>query len=102
MRSRKNILVDAKPFKVILESAHENLKKYGDVVEGNFSANVQKGVWQGPGRYFLLRYSQPCPRGCCNDNVNEVLTEEEYKDELAYELDKISKELKELLKDQGY
>jgi hypothetical protein len=39
--------------------------------------HVRKGEWAGQGRYLLLEYSQPCPRGCCRDDVREVLASEE-------------------------
>jgi len=40
-------------------------------------SRVSKGAYSGPGDYFKLNYAQPCPRGCCYDNVTELLSKEE-------------------------
>lgn len=59
---------------------HANLKRFGrpsPPTPIGSSARVQKGTWAGPGRYLVLSYSQPCPRGCCYDSVFEVLSSED-------------------------
>ena len=53
--------------------------------KGSF-ARVQTGKYQGPGRYMLLQYSQRCPRGCCYDNVNELLSAEEARSEVEEQM----------------
>ena len=65
-------------FRVESEEQFELLKGYGKLKKDSFGgARVRKGTYQGPGHYYLLQYGQPCPRGCCTDDVNEVITAEE-------------------------
>lgn len=54
--------------------------------KGSF-ARVQTGKYQGPGRYMLLQYSQRCPRGCCYDSVNELLSTEEAQSEVKEQIE---------------
>jgi hypothetical protein len=34
---------------------------------------VQHGDFVGPGYYLELTYHQPCPRGCCEDFVRDLI-----------------------------
>jgi hypothetical protein len=65
-------------FELETEDELKMLIKYGQLKKDSWGeARVQKCCdWNGPGKYYLLQYSQPCPRGCCSDAVNEVLTAE--------------------------
>jgi hypothetical protein len=69
-------------FTITTEKDFDNLKKYGilnpDSDDRKFPARVQQGKWMGTGEYILLRYEQKCPRGCCYDDVNEILTVEQF------------------------
>jgi len=47
----------------------------------------QNGSYQGPGKYWLLMYSQKCPRGCCYDDVYELISEQDFKEEIKEELE---------------
>lgn len=55
----------------------ETEQEFCSILQGGFSSRVQKGSWSGPGRYYLIEYTQPCPRGCCRDDVREFLTADE-------------------------
>lgn len=84
------------------EAQFNNLKAYGSVAAKrngrDFFARVQRGEYTGPGKYMLLQYSQRCPRNCCDDAVNEVLSAsdvQEYAKEQIIELAKILKEAKQ-------
>jgi hypothetical protein len=70
-------LQDGRWFTVATKEQHDCLKRYGQLTVPPvlpMSARVQIGDWVGPGRYLLLRYSQRCPRNCCDDDVNNVCT----------------------------
>lgn len=56
-----------------------NNKDEYDRVKSHGHARVQLGTWDGPGKYMICRYSQPCPRGCCDDTVNEIISAEDVK-----------------------
>lgn len=89
-------------FNVENEQQFINLIKYGKLeIEGEGSywdARVQDGKYYGPGKYFLLQYSQKCPKGCCYDSVNEILNEEYAKIELNEKIIEIEK-LKQNIED---
>lgn len=68
-------LQDGRWFDVTTKGQHDCLKRYGQLAQPPTTlgpARVQMGEWAGPGRYMLLSYTQPCPRGCCTDSVFEV------------------------------
>lgn len=97
MSDRDTAIEEAEPFRLVLEEAFERLKKYGTVEpDSGFMSQVRRGEWKGPGRYFLLQYCQPCPKGCCHDSVNEVLTEEDYRQEVQGLIDRRTQDLKSL------
>ncbi len=64
------------------------------------NVRVGKGTYSGQGRYGLLRYSQPCPRGCCHDNVNELLARHEIESEIEREYKKLNDLLVRLEEDE--
>lgn len=39
---------------------------------------IRKGDWEGAGHYAKFCYAQPCPRGCCSDDVTELVPLTEY------------------------
>jgi hypothetical protein len=45
-------------------------------------ARVQCGNYTGNGRYLMLEYYQPCPKGCCEDFVREIIPEDDVKTEV--------------------
>jgi len=55
---------------------------------------VQRGDFTGPGKYLYVRWSQPCPRGCCYDDCGELIPAAEVATEASYEM----RELAEILK----
>jgi hypothetical protein len=70
-------LTSGKWLDIKTEAEFKQLLAYGRLDRMWFHARVQKGDWQGPGKYKLFQYTQRCPRNCCDDNVNELLTEKE-------------------------
>jgi len=56
---------------------------------------VQKINWDGPGWYYIFKYDQPCPRGCCRDNVFEAISASNWAAELAQEMKDLAQQLKE-------
>lgn len=61
-------------FNIKTEAEHKQLKAYGSLTTAYSQSRVQMGTFEGPGRYYLLSYSQRCPRGCCYDDVHELLS----------------------------
>lgn len=75
---------------------HTSLKGYGSLTPKEYGlARVQIGKFNGTGRYMLLRYSQRCPRNCCYDDVNELLTPDEVVEEAKKEISEVAAILKE-------
>ena len=70
-------LTSGKWFDLKTEKEFTQILRYGRMDSDFYFARVQIGKWQGPGKYKLFQYSQRCPRNCCDDNVNELLTEKE-------------------------
>lgn len=81
-------LEDGKWVQVRTECEYNVLRKHGNLDERftEFAAVVQVGEFQGPGHYYVLEYSQRCPRNCCFDDVVEVLSAEEVCRELQEDL----------------
>lgn len=79
------------------EDQFKTLKKYGRLDVGGMdrAARVQMGNYEGPGDYYLLSYSQPCPRGCCYDDVYEVLTADEVVKEIVNEIRDLAADLRQ-------
>lgn len=59
------------------------------------TGRCNKGYFQGVGKYYILEYSQPCPRGCCYDDVVEVLSASEVEDEVKDKMKDMANLLKE-------
>lgn len=53
------------------------IKSEGDFNLAQDGVRVKKGCYQGLGWYLELCYSQLCPRGCCYDQVIELITANE-------------------------
>lgn len=87
-------------FDITTQKEFDNLIAFGNPkpsiiqTQRNDRARCQKGKYIGPGKYFLLDYYQPCPRGCCEDSVYEALNEQQAKSEIR----DIIKDLASLLK----
>lgn len=82
-------------FDIINEEQFKNLKQCGRLEYNSFwTARVQIGTYNGPGRYMVLSYQQRCPRNCCYDSVHEVMSVADVVDIIKEEM----KELAELLK----
>jgi hypothetical protein len=66
--------------------------------EKNFNVlqdgRVNKGNYNGPGKYLLLEYQEKCPRGCCYDDVVELMSTSD----VIYEVKEEMKDLANLLR----
>lgn len=84
-------------FDVATKGQHDCLKRYGQLTPPSspWGARVQMGEWKGPGRYMLLQYSQRCPRNCCDDVVNSVLTADEVIEDARNQMRELADILKE-------
>lgn len=76
-------------FDIHSQEEFDQVRAYGDLKNKHFQARVQKGRYVGPGQYMLLQYDQPCPRGCCYDDVNELLSSEEVAAEVKEQIDEL-------------
>ena len=56
---------------------------------------VQIINWDGPGWYYIFKYDQPCPRGCCRDNVFEAKSAKAWAIEIAEQMKQLAYQLKE-------
>jgi hypothetical protein len=59
-------------------------------------ARVQKIDWVGPGWYFIFKYTQKCPRGCCYDDVFEAKSLKKWKAELSEEIRNLEYRLRDV------
>lgn len=50
--------------------------------DAEMGGRVNQSEWKGPGSYYKLTYQQRCPRNCCYDDVCEMLTADEVKNEV--------------------
>jgi len=75
--------------KVKVETEIQLREKAGD----NF--RVVKIKWDGPGWYFIYHYSQPCPRGCCHDEVFEAQSASDRTCEIQSKMKDLASHLKE-------
>jgi len=50
------------------------------------SADNKIGVYEGPGKYFLLSYADRKPCGCCVDMVYETLPQDAAELEIDYQI----------------
>lgn len=84
--------------KVETENEHSMCRKHGRVDGTPFgSARCQSGEWAGPGWYYILSYSQRCPRGCCYDDCIEVLSADEAVEAFREEIGDLAHELEQAL-----
>jgi hypothetical protein len=81
-------LADGRWFEIINEAQFTNVSKYGEIIprEMASASRVREGEFVGPGRYLLLAYEQPCPRGCCYDFVRELIPAVQVVDEVREEM----------------
>lgn len=56
------------------------------------------GKFVKPGYYYLLRYRQPCPRACCEDDVMELVYSVDLISEIKENMYNLSNLLKEVRK----
>ena len=77
------------------EAQFNQFLAYGRLDNNHYFARVQSGKWQGPGRYWLMQYSQRCPRNCCWDDVNELLSAKEVADELGEKIIEMNQQLEQ-------
>jgi hypothetical protein len=49
---------------------------------------VSKGTYDGPGKYLVMSYSQPCPKGCCHDWGYQALSQLDVRIEAREQVDK--------------
>lgn len=80
-------LTSGKWLEIKTEAEFKQILAYGRLDTTFYHARVQKGDWQGPGKYKLFQYTQRCPRNCCDDNVNELLTEKEVIEEVKQQVE---------------
>ena len=59
---------------------------------------VVKINWDGPGWYFIYHYSQPCPRGCCHDEVFEAQSAADRAYDIQSKMKDLADDLKEARK----
>lgn len=62
---------------------------------------VVKIDWNGPGWYFIYHYSQPCPRGCCHDDVFEAQSASARACEIQDEMRSLADDLREARELEG-
>lgn len=74
----RNIL-NGQWFEVASEDSFNNLQRGSSIAarDSTYSVLCRRGDYSGPGRYLLLSYTEPCPRGCCEDSVYEVISAED-------------------------
>ncbi len=53
------------------------------------------GEYNGPGKYRLLQYQQRCPRGCCYDDVVELVSATDIIKEIREKIIELSYIMKE-------
>ena len=81
-------LVAGRWFEIGSDAQFLNVSRYGELVPRvmESASRVRKGDYVGPGRYLLLVYEQPCPRGCCDDLVRELIPAGQVVDEVREEM----------------
>ena len=62
-------------------------------------ARVQKSKknYNDPGWYYVLGYSQPCPQGCCYDDVCEIIGVDQVMQEAKREINKRKDEMRDFI-----
>lgn len=74
----------------------KNLEQFIEVKK----ATIEIGEFTKPDYYYVLRYSQRCPRGCCYDDVCEIITKEQYIKELKEKITEYAYQLKKAREDK--
>lgn len=59
------------------------------------TGRCNKGEYSKPGKYMIFEYKQKCPRGCCYDDVTELV----HSDDIIYEIKEKMTDLANLLKE---
>lgn len=72
-----------------------NISSKEELVENAKGHNVHKIDWKGPGWYYIFKYNQKCPRGCCYDDVFEAISAKSYSEMISHEIRELSYKLKE-------
>lgn len=68
-----------------------SLKEFDSYQNGR----CNKGEYSKPGKYMIFEYNQRCPRGCCYDDVVELV----HSDDIVYEIKEKMTDLANLLKE---
>lgn len=75
------------------EEQFNKILAYGKTGSSDYHARVQKGDFRGQGKYKVLEYTQPCPRGCCRDFVRELITYSDFVYECKQEISELIDEI---------
>jgi hypothetical protein len=78
----------------IREGRWQHFPSESEYMQCRRRARVQIGRYAGPGRYFVLRYEERCPRNCCDESVIEILTHDEVAVEVREEIIKLARILR--------
>lgn len=81
-------------FDIASEQEWKQVVAYGKKTGDFAPSRVRLGDYEGPGKYMLFRYTQRCPRNCCDDVVFELLSAPAVQREVRDEM----RELAEVLK----
>jgi hypothetical protein len=74
----------------------ETEQELKDAASKPYFCRVQKINWDGPGWYYIFRYSQRCPRNCCDDDVFEAISAKKRAEDLADEIRKLASQLRDV------
>jgi hypothetical protein len=67
-----------------------------DAASKPYFYRVQIINWDGPGWYYIFKYDQPCPRGCCRDNVFEAISKKKWEQRIVEEIRDLAYQLREV------
>jgi hypothetical protein len=88
-------------FDIASEQEWKQVVAYGKKT-GDFAASrVRLGDYEGPGKYMLFRYTQRCPRNCCDDTVYELLSASAVQRVVREEIQELAGVLKEARANHG-
>lgn len=79
----------------------ETEEKLREMAKKPYFYRVQIINWDGPGWYYIFKYSQPCPRGCCCENVFESMSAKQWAGEITQKMKDLAYQLKEARELQG-
>lgn len=63
-------------------------------IKDKYDVRIIDVQWEKPGLYILVKYSQPCPRGCCYDEVIDAIHVEDYANEIARKIRDLAEDLR--------